>query len=284
VVDWESNGRVKLDRAREHIQQLDVEIGAFLRLRPYGAFQACDLETRDMHWIAHVETEPPLLRWSAIASDAIHNLRVALDFLWLAARRQHKKGGASAKRQSKKRGASHSRKRPDPFPICEDESEFRGRFLNSDGTPKSRVADALVALTPYQTVEAPPKGSVLWELARIDNDGKHELLTLVGHASIVTVDPMPGWFTIGFRGGGQVRFPSPLPRIPKAAILTKGLPVHTVAAALVDKADMNPQIAFTISLQDARVPPFLPVVNLLLAMADDVQRAADVFAGAGLIG
>ena len=243
---------MELERARELIQQLDVEIGAFLRPQPYGAFRACDLETRDMHWIAHIELAPPLLRWSTIAaSDAIHNLRVALDFLWVAARRQRETDDAALKRQSKKRDARRSKKRPDGFPICEDETEFRERFFNLDGTPKSRHAEALAALTPYPTKEAPPKGSVLWELSRLDNDGKHELRTLVGQASIAIVDIMPaGMLTIGFRGGGQIRFPSGI-RIPKTTVLTKGLPVYTVPAALVDKADMNPEIAFTISLQGA---------------------------------
>lgn len=81
VADWNSGGRIKVERAKEHIRQLEGAVRAFLARTPYASIPRVDREAGRVHYHAKVNEQPPLML-GALAGDARHNLRSALDVLW----------------------------------------------------------------------------------------------------------------------------------------------------------------------------------------------------------
>src|SRR5579862_4233630 len=81
MADWQSSGRVKVERAKEHIRNLEAEIQAFAQRNPYEGRGEIDSQTGDWVLRAHIKESPPP-RLGAIAGDAAHNLRSSLDILW----------------------------------------------------------------------------------------------------------------------------------------------------------------------------------------------------------
>jgi hypothetical protein len=79
--DWASSGRVKIERANEHIADFESVTRSFFEAYPYRLVPEFDKESG--HLLYRVREGAPIpLRWRAIASDAVHNLRSSLDILW----------------------------------------------------------------------------------------------------------------------------------------------------------------------------------------------------------
>jgi hypothetical protein len=70
----------KIDRANYHICDLDTRITAFETTRPHIVVKQKDPSTGNEDWIVKI-LRPIPSELSAIAGDAIHNLRAALDYL-----------------------------------------------------------------------------------------------------------------------------------------------------------------------------------------------------------
>ena len=71
--------RLKIERAKKHIRDADVACN-FYATDPYVVVPKRDPKTREVSfYLAHVDDVPVGI--SAIAGDAIHNLRSALDYL-----------------------------------------------------------------------------------------------------------------------------------------------------------------------------------------------------------
>lgn len=75
-----SGCQLKLDRAYEHVEALNREIGAFLRRKPYEPLDKFDREADEYIVWMRVRDTPPV-RWSIIIGEMVHNLRSALDHL-----------------------------------------------------------------------------------------------------------------------------------------------------------------------------------------------------------
>jgi hypothetical protein len=77
------SARLKVERAEEHIADLDVAIGAFLDSKPYEIEAKRNPDTRQLiYYVTRVEDIPA--RISLLAGEAIHSLRSALDHLAFA--------------------------------------------------------------------------------------------------------------------------------------------------------------------------------------------------------
>jgi hypothetical protein len=82
LADWKTSGGVKVERAKEHIRNLEAELIAFAKRHPYDTIGKLDDDTREFVVRARDIRERPDPKWGAIAGDAIHNLRSSLDILW----------------------------------------------------------------------------------------------------------------------------------------------------------------------------------------------------------
>jgi hypothetical protein len=78
-----SSATWKIDRAKELLDGLDKEVFAWQETNPYGFYTYISPNFRRASVIVEVRNEPPIIRWSLIIADIIHNLRCALDHtLW----------------------------------------------------------------------------------------------------------------------------------------------------------------------------------------------------------
>ncbi len=72
--------RVKVDRAKKHLADLDTEIREYHARNPYAIIPEIEAETGDeVHRLLIREAIPA--HWGAILGDVVHNLRSSLDLL-----------------------------------------------------------------------------------------------------------------------------------------------------------------------------------------------------------
>ncbi|HLW52531.1 MAG TPA: hypothetical protein VKW06_06780 [Candidatus Angelobacter sp.] len=151
---------MKIERAKEHIRNLDATIQAFLSDKPYriGAkpHSIPSLEHTTLY-VAEVKPVPDNI--SLILGDAIHNLRSALDHLaWQLV----ELGGGKPDKNTY-------------FPICERPHQYASMMGNREiqKIPKD-ARDILEAIQPYNTMDM-----TLWLLHQLDISDKHRLLLTV---------------------------------------------------------------------------------------------------------
>jgi len=165
----------KIQRADEHIKNLNAEINALIGSDAYRLVGEPDTDPRQCI-VRAVGPEPPL-RLSVIVGEIVHQLRSSLDHLVCQLVRENKK----------------SVNRAHQFPICDTPKEFeaacnRGRIKGISGSARSLIE----ARQPYRQSED-IKRNFLYVLREIDDADKHRLLTLV----IATTNS----FQLGIGGG-----------------------------------------------------------------------------------
>lgn len=77
MVDY-SGARLKVERAKAHIAEVEREVAAFLGRRPYRIVQELNLEIERFAMLVSL-TRPLPVMIPVIVGDAVHNLRTALD-------------------------------------------------------------------------------------------------------------------------------------------------------------------------------------------------------------
>jgi hypothetical protein len=73
--------RLKVERADEHIRELEAAIKRFHETDPYSIVREEDADTGDLLYRLRLRGLPPQ-RFATIAGDTVHNLQSALDLLW----------------------------------------------------------------------------------------------------------------------------------------------------------------------------------------------------------
>jgi len=141
---------VKVERAKEHVRDLEQRVDEFMSRKPFTAI--VERESNGNHCVITAQaTEQPPMWWGAIASDAITNLRAALD-LTVSQLLLH--NGATPGHET-------------GFPLAESAAEFdairhdRLRGLDAPTT------EAIVRLRPYRGANPP-----LWRLLLLDEASK----------------------------------------------------------------------------------------------------------------
>lgn len=152
---------LKMERAKEHITDLEQELRAFLENNPYKVGSKKDPETRKLvYYVTAVEPVPD--RLSVIAGDAIQNLMSALDHL---AYQMVCKDTSDAP--------------PNPnwiyFPIADDAAKYEAKKYGKMEGASQNTFDAIDTLKPYKG-----GNDLLWVLYRLNNIEKHRLLLTVG--------------------------------------------------------------------------------------------------------
>lgn len=148
--------RIKTDRANQHIAELDAAIRLFLDSSPYEVSPNHNYQTREMEWyLTKADPIPPSI--SAIAGDAIQNLRSALDHLaW----------------QLVLANRGIPKIRVTGFPITKSSQEHASAKCRRkiEGMRQAAI-DAIDALKPYDG-----GNETLWRLHCLNNIDKHRLL------------------------------------------------------------------------------------------------------------
>src|SRR5258708_550489 len=150
--------QARLDRARTHIVALNESMRAFLAANPYHLEGDHDANAGKLFLhVTRMEEVPTEM--VLIAADAIHNLRVALDYI---AAQLVLAGGGTVSRDTS-------------FPILSGAAKYlKERGDKVMGMDPAAVA-AIDALEPYKG----GKGHRLWILHELNKTDKHRLLMTV---------------------------------------------------------------------------------------------------------
>lgn len=162
---------VKVERAKEHIRNLTLEISEFHRSKPYSIVTQEDPDSGEL-WVVTTDVRPIPRRIAAIAGDAVFNLRSALDHLYRQLLLVHGKATENIEAN---------------FPICGNASKYETILA---GMKKRIRPDALKALSALEAYKG-GKGHDLWILNRLNNIDKHRLLlTLMSAGGAVRLGNM----------------------------------------------------------------------------------------------
>jgi hypothetical protein len=251
--DWAASGSIKIDRANEHIRHLEAEISAFRERRPYPLIRDPDFDsTLGTPFEIHVREEIPP-RWSAIAADAIHNLHVALDYMWQRAIYGPNSG------------------RHDHFPAFPNPEAAEARFK---GKEKGNCKIAVNILKSAGTFK---KENPFWDIRCFDDADKHDTMALVAQfltgfqidASAFPDAVMPpDWLFV----------PGPSGR---AFVIEQGAILY--ARTPMPKVDVNPELTFEIAFGEGEVLNGQAVLPTLRHLAQTVDSLAAAFAEFGLL-
>ncbi len=155
--NWTTSGRIKIERAYEHIRHLEAEVAAFRKSRPYRVFRERYIEGDPVNLsrfhIRVIRDVDP--RWGAIAADTVHNLHVALDHLW----------------QRAIYGNRHVRR--DYFPASSGLAN--AKKPRSGGKESGRLKTAFEILRDNDAFKV---GNVYWTIRCFDDADKHDTLHL----------------------------------------------------------------------------------------------------------
>jgi hypothetical protein len=212
--------RTKIERAKEHLADLDREINSFTASNPYRFVIHDDPDgTRHIILDSH---EPIPMRWSAIVGDIIHNARSALDVLATHA--------ASIETHS-----IENRK----FPIFRDKADFEKRAFKNWGQNCPRTIRFIKLLGPYERgYDLGHHSHTLALLNRLSVRDKHTLIIPVGTAA--------GYAVIAPKAGFGEPFKL---RPPDEALLKDGEIVMTVSPRDPNFAGKDFEIKLTVQIR-----------------------------------
>lgn len=149
----------KLVRAQTHLGELHSRISAWRASAPYTTQAEIAADRLSWRLTLRVTQQPPVVEWSTIAGDCVHNLRSALDAaVWEVATRD---------------GSTPPNPKSLYFPIVVDRSRW-GATVQSQlaGVPEEYVS-RIESVQPFNHVATPEHRSALELLHQLDIDDKH---------------------------------------------------------------------------------------------------------------
>jgi hypothetical protein len=247
--------RVKVDRAKKHVQGLEAKIAAFLQGHPYALVMEQEPEARDQIYRIRIRKPIPDC-WAGMVGDAIHNLRSALDLLAVALviANGHTNRGAISETY---------------FPIGADKKFFSTKKIRRASPAAIRIIERL---KPY-------KGGIddFWRLHQMDILDKHSLLIPVGaaHTSVgIRLRMDVPWakeqtvFPPIFFRPADTQFP-----------LKDGAEVfrYNVGTGPIPQND-DVQCTFSVAFGEGQIVDGQPLVPTLKQFIDFTERAVNIFA------
>jgi hypothetical protein len=158
--------RVKVERAKEHIVDLNLQLKSFTESRPYVVGVHRDPQTRcPIYSLISVREVPPAI--SLLAGDTIQNLRSALDHL---AYQLYMLGPG---------GLAGGIGNRTYFPIADDSAKYKIEAPRKIKGLRPKAIEAIDAIEPYKGGKT-DKSDTLWRLEKMNNIDKHRLLLAIG--------------------------------------------------------------------------------------------------------
>jgi hypothetical protein len=155
----------KVERAKQHIGELEAELRAFHSTNPYVVGAKRNPETRQLiYYVVSVQEVPPAI--SAIAGDALQNLRSALDHL------AYRLVCSGLRREPTYREAYAI-----AFPIARSAQELETLVPGKVKGASQAAIDAIKAVKPYKG-----GNDALWLIHSLNNIDKHRVLIAAGSA------------------------------------------------------------------------------------------------------
>jgi hypothetical protein len=168
MTDRLSGVRLKMGRARKHLEELHALIQEFMQGDPErtdsigGADLHIDNIKGKLTCDARIPDAPPVHKWGLVVGDVLHNLRSALDHLaWQLVLANGKSPTSRTE-----------------FPIFKDDREFKDQARRKVGGMSKDARTAIESLQPYATRKDDPEGEPLWCVQELSIVDKHRLLHL----------------------------------------------------------------------------------------------------------
>jgi hypothetical protein len=228
--------RLKIERAKRHISDLDVRIRAFCDSEPYTLGINQKLQIRHVAlYVSDINPIPddvPL-----IIGDAVHNLRSALDHLaWQLV----ESGGGTPDRNTY-------------FPICKSPQHYTSAISKGGMNAIAPGAIQIIAaLQPHGT-----KDDTLWHIHELDRWDKHRLV-------LTTATALNKWSIIA--RGQEIGWPEP------AIPLKRGHEIVNVPADTYHRTGhKNFKLGIDIAFGESEVVAGKSVLETLNHMADFVD-------------
>lgn len=252
--------RLKIERAKTHIRELETLIKAFIKTDPYSIVVENDLDAEQRVWkIRAARKIPPA--WSAVVGDAIHNLRSTLDLLLCAVVRHD-----DPARQS----VNHVH-----FIVRESKDKFETAITENIKGASSESIRLIHELKPYKG-----GNEALWRLHKLDIVDKHQRIIPVGaaHRNILLAIRLP---QVPNGESGQVMAESNIPAI---TINTANVqfPLQDGAElfrAPIDGNTRNEDVKFQIDIAfgEGDILDGEPIIPTLWQLTQFVESVCDTF-------
>jgi len=246
---------LKVERAKEHIRELERQLRAFFDTQPYRVGTKHDPQTRKLIYYvtcAHPTPDGP----SLVAGDAIQNLMSALDHMAYQIV-----------------CSDTGDKPPNPnwiyFPIADDAAKYETKKHGKMEGAHQDSFDAIDLLKPYKG-----GNDLLWMLYRLNNVEKHRLLLTVGSQAA------------GFNVAQDMarRMPGAFPPEVRAVFATMNLfirPADTgfplkdgfelFIGSVDEEPDPNQQFRFEVALSEPGIIEGKPLLETLHQLATLVE-------------
>ena len=249
--------RVKINRAKKHLADLNLAIAAFKARGPHSFSIEIEPETGyEVYRFREREAIPS--EWGAIIGDCVHNLRSALDLM--ANELVIANGGTPTQYTV--------------FPIASSRERFYARTIQAIDGVSDRAKWLIERLNPYEG-----GGGPLWRLHAIDIRDKHRLLIPVAarHEMFFLRSHMlgPGYDHLPRAprlGGTPIDRKFPLKEGDKLLIYNRPVP----SSDFEDKTEFD--FAFEIAFGEGQIFDGDPVLPTLHQLVDFTESVIDVFA------
>jgi hypothetical protein len=255
---------LKVERAKEHFEQLQSAVEAFRTTDPYGAVRYMNPKRTEEVVRARISKQPPP-QLAIIIGDLLHNLRSALDHLVCQLVMANGKGSCSDTQ----------------FPICKERDEFFGnpKVKKSPQSAKvqhvaSGAQTVIESLQPYNHL--PVDDHPLYLLNRLNNRDKHRLLNL----AVAAIISYGANIVIGPKGGHADHLVIKSP--PKPRILNPiedGTELYLVTKRGVTGVDVEPEVVFEEVFEKSGPGQGKPIVPTLQQLLDAVGNIPPQFIG-----
>lgn len=243
--------RGKIERAKDHLADLQTEVAQFLGSNPYGVVDQYDPEMGQNVVRARVSAQPPP-RIAAIVGDLAHNLRSAWDYL-------------ARQLVLANHGTPSSRTE---FPIFWDPKAYKADFRRKVRGMSKEAVRLIDGMQPHVFPE--PTRHPLYAIHHLDIRDKHHDWLVVGSA-IRGMAIGKGGGTIHFEllviGGPQITTP-----------LEDGAELWRYKLGLGTDVDVKSEVAFTVAFDQAGVGKGEAVIPLCECLINVSERSIETFA------
>lgn len=150
----------KLNRATAHFEDLRTRVNAWFATDPFRVEHLVSDDGLRLRLYLRVDDPPPLMEWSTILGDCIHNLRAALD--------------AAVWELAHQGGATPNRPKSVQFPFETSQDDWlRRRNASLSGLPEGLLR-RLEAVQPFNHSQGGARVSALSLLNQLDIEDKHK--------------------------------------------------------------------------------------------------------------
>lgn len=246
-----SEAKIKLERAKAHIGELDRNAKEFLASSPFSI----EIEEKNGDLVHRVRIQKTIPReWAAIVGDAVHNIRSALDYMtWQLILRN---------------GSNPSKNTC--FPIGLKKSGY-GKQLRYSLSGASVMAKKYIRrLKPY-----PGGNHILTQIHALDICDKHHLALIVGSAHknlLLTMKMKAPWIPDDFN------FPTlSINPADRQFPLSDGDEVFRIKAAARTEDDLSEHgLVFELAFGDVSEVEGLPLLETLSNMESHVSKIIEI--------